>query len=297
MPRSSVVKLSRLLVGLGLLGSALFVAYAVGSARADGIPSPATLAFSGSLLTFGTPDNSTHQMSVALFNGTTQECATSTASVACVNGQFSIPLVPSTPSCVTAVQTYPNLQAQVTIDGTLMGMNPITAVPYSVMSGSAVNADTATNATGALTPSSVTATGAVLGGHTVDSWGVERTGYVSPSTTGVWNSIPGLSINFTLLRTANVQMQATGVHGPSATSATSVIDSSSTGFLRAMRPGERGFTSATRATPGTAPGPTTRWSIWRPARTTSMSTSTTRTPAASSAAKQGLRWRRTSPAI
>ena len=125
----------RVVAGTFVLGAVAVAAYHVGRAHGAGIPSPTTLVYSGSLLTFGVPDNSNHQMALALYNGSTQVCGTPVTTVGCVNGQFSLPLVPSTPSCVTAVETYANLSAQLTIDGTAMAMTALAAVPYAVEAG------------------------------------------------------------------------------------------------------------------------------------------------------------------
>lgn len=127
-------------IGLALTSGLALLAYQAGRARAYDIPTIDTLAFSGSLLTFGAPDNSSHQMSIALYvNGsTTAACgSTATSSITCVNGQFTIP-VPST--CIPIIHANPNLEVQVTVDNTPLGMAPISAVPY------AVEADTASNA-------------------------------------------------------------------------------------------------------------------------------------------------------
>ena len=118
--------------------AAIVVAYNVGRARANGIPTTTTVAFRGSLLTFGQPDNNTHSIGLTLYltDGTPTTCVVGPSSIQVANGQFALPL---TSNCVTIIHQNAGLDLQVTIDGTAMGMMPITAVPY------AVEADTASN--------------------------------------------------------------------------------------------------------------------------------------------------------
>lgn len=127
---------------LGVIVACALVFQEVRHARALGVPTLTTLAYSGSLLTFGVPDNSTHTMVLALFvagandGGLGSAACTTTASVTCVNGQFTIPL---SSGCTAVVQTYPNIEVEVTVDSTAMGLINISAVPYAIEAGTAAS--------------------------------------------------------------------------------------------------------------------------------------------------------------
>lgn len=141
----------------------LMLAYAVGRAHAYDIPLTNTLTYTGSLLTFGAPDNSSHQMMVALYvtgqTSTTAACQTATSSVTCVNGQFTIAL-PS--NCVTIIHDNPNVEAELTIDGIPMGLVALGAVPYAVEADTASNAAPGSNLATAFVPQSATTGAASL---------------------------------------------------------------------------------------------------------------------------------------
>ena len=112
--------------------------YEARHARALGVPTLTTLAYSGSLLSYGAADNSSHLMWVAFFVAGANDgglgsaaCQTSPATIPCVSGQFSIPVS----SCASVIQQNPNVQVELNIDGTAMGLTSVTAVPYALQAG------------------------------------------------------------------------------------------------------------------------------------------------------------------
>ena len=140
---------------LSLLAAMLtcaLVLYEVRHARALGIPTLTPLTYTGSLLTFGSPDNTVHTMTLALFvagandGGLGSAACTTTLSVTCVNGQFTIPL---SSTCLAVIQANPNVQSELTVDNIPMGLASITAVPYAVEAGTAASVS-ATSLTGIL---------------------------------------------------------------------------------------------------------------------------------------------------
>jgi len=118
---------------------AVGVGYHVRGARASGIPTTNTLAYTGTLLDGSTPDNGQHfiQLNLWLVGASAPACTTPASDKTQLsNGRFTIPL---DPSCVPVVHANPNVQVEVVIDGGSMGKTALSAVPY------AVEADTASN--------------------------------------------------------------------------------------------------------------------------------------------------------
>ena len=89
---------------------ALVVGYGIGHARASGVPTvgTGTLTYTGSLLTFGQPDNNLHQIAVALWpsGATSAACTTGTQSVQATNGEFSVPLPPACVGVRVPLETW-----------------------------------------------------------------------------------------------------------------------------------------------------------------------------------------------
>lgn len=118
---------------------AIAIGYQARGARASGIPTANTLAYTGTLLNGGQPDNGQHFIQLNLWvTGASSPACTTPASgkTQLSDGRFTIPL---DASCVPVVHQNPNVQVEVVIDGGSMGKTPLSAVPY------AVEADTASN--------------------------------------------------------------------------------------------------------------------------------------------------------
>jgi hypothetical protein len=119
--------------GLLLLLGGIVLGLGIGRARAFGVPQTSALTYSGSLLSFGQPDNSAHMMSAALYaNGsTTPACSIDSQSIVCMNGHFTLPLPDS---CADVIHQNPNVQIQVTVDSVALGLTSLGAVPYALES-------------------------------------------------------------------------------------------------------------------------------------------------------------------
>jgi microcystin-dependent protein len=121
----------------GLLAGAVMVGYSIGRARANGMPQSGALTYSGTLLNYGAPDNGVHAITLQLWAGSAVACTTTPENdTQLVNGHFSIPL---DEACVAVVHQNSNVQVEVVVDGTSMGLTSLSSVPY------AVEADTASN--------------------------------------------------------------------------------------------------------------------------------------------------------
>lgn len=118
---------------------AMAIGYHVRGAQASGIPTANTLAYTGTLLNAGQPDDGQHfiQLNLWVAGGSAPACTTpANGKTQLSNGRFTIPL---DPSCVPVVHQNPNVQVEAVIDGASMGKTALSAVPY------AVEADTASN--------------------------------------------------------------------------------------------------------------------------------------------------------
>jgi microcystin-dependent protein len=121
-----------------VLLATLVLGYRIGRVRAAGIPTGSALSYSGTLLTFGQPDNSSHAITLNLWVGNAIACQTvSPSMIQVLNGRFSVPL---DPSCVQVIHQNANVNIEVLIDGTSMGQTPLGAVPYAVEAATASNA-------------------------------------------------------------------------------------------------------------------------------------------------------------
>ena len=110
--------------------------YWLGSARADGIPTMETLAYSGELTDAGAAATGSFMIGVSLWSdassttATFRECDTVAASTTVTSGHFRRVL---DASCVQAVHDNPDLWAEVSVGGTaLMPRTHVSAVPYAV---------------------------------------------------------------------------------------------------------------------------------------------------------------------
>jgi hypothetical protein len=137
--RHLIAALSVLLAGTFALG------YWVSRARAAGIPAAQAFTYSGVLTdTAGTPLVGPKIVLVQFFDaatGGTTLCSIGPASVPLAAGAFQVPLPDP---CTAAVHANPNVWVDVAVDGASVGRSKLGAVPY------AVEADTASNAAGAL---------------------------------------------------------------------------------------------------------------------------------------------------
>lgn len=125
------------LAGVAALAAA--VGYHVGGARASGIPGMNTLAYAGTLLNNGQPENASHFILLKLWTNGGANVACSTipgGNTTVTNGRFTIPL---DPTCVPVIHQNPDVEVEVVVDGASMGKTSLAAVPY------AVEADTASN--------------------------------------------------------------------------------------------------------------------------------------------------------
>ncbi|MHB1843604.1 MAG: tail fiber protein [Deltaproteobacteria bacterium] len=148
---------------LGLL--ALAASYRLGRARAAGIPQTGTLAYTGTLLNNGAPVSGSHFVLLKVLGtadgGSSQVCLPTTQTVAVTNGRFTVPL---DASCTPAVHANPDLSIDVTVDGTDLGVSPLTAVPYAVEADTASNYAPASPIANLVPPGTVVAFAGVVGG-------------------------------------------------------------------------------------------------------------------------------------
>lgn len=140
----------------------LLLGYHIGQARAAGIPPSNTLSYTGTLLSYGQPDNGSHAITLNLWAGDSIACQTTSATtVQLVNGRFTLPL---DASCVPVVHANPSLNVEVVVDGTSMGQTPLGAVPYSVEADTASNAATGSTLAQLDPPGTVIAYAGTVGG-------------------------------------------------------------------------------------------------------------------------------------
>ena len=134
-PMRRMSRVARRFVLLAMIATCAMVLQEVRRAYATTGTTATPMAYSGTLLTFGAPDNGPHTIIVALFitgandGGFASAACSVTAPVTTVNGQFTIPL---STSCQTVIQQNPNVQAEVIVDSVSLGLTSVTAVPYAV---------------------------------------------------------------------------------------------------------------------------------------------------------------------
>lgn len=123
--------------GVVLVGVAVSAGYWLGHAEADGIPMTDTLAYSGTLLEGGVPEEDDRNIAVALYRsemGSTPECLRPSMMTAVTRGRFRVVLPPD---CVADVHANPDIWVQVEVDGTPLPRTHIGAVPYAIEAANA----------------------------------------------------------------------------------------------------------------------------------------------------------------
>jgi hypothetical protein len=139
--------------GIGAIGVAT-AAFVAGRAAADGIPAGAdAMIYSGVLENAqGEAFTGAHEIAIELWShatsttSTERRCEVPPATLQVEKGRFAINLGTG---CTDAVKAYPNLWAQIRVDGNALPRTKLGVVPYAVEAGHAVSANTATTAANA----------------------------------------------------------------------------------------------------------------------------------------------------
>jgi hypothetical protein len=131
--------------------SGLIAGYSIQRARAAGVPGTKPLMYSGVLTdASGNPLSGSKNIQIGLYDmataGTTL-CTVGPSSVALTNGGFQLALPDA---CTAPIHASPDVWLEVFVDGTSLGRNKLSAVPYALEADHAVSATTATAAGGAL---------------------------------------------------------------------------------------------------------------------------------------------------
>ena len=140
MKRTSISSL------LGAVGIVFLVgagAFWLGRARADGVPAPETLYYSGTLDDGASPANGMRTIQIGLWDGltgATRHCLTS-ANVMVTAGRFRFPL---DPACTMEIKANPDLYLEPIVGDVTLPRRKVGAVPY------AIEAARASEASGAL---------------------------------------------------------------------------------------------------------------------------------------------------
>lgn len=116
------------------------VAYRVGRARADGVPTVSPLYYGGMLDDGGTPVSGTRNLTVRVWDaatGGTAVCTTAAPGTTFSAGRFRVAL---DAACAGAVRANPNLWAEVQVDTTTFPRTKLGAVPYALEAGRAAGA-------------------------------------------------------------------------------------------------------------------------------------------------------------
>jgi hypothetical protein len=128
------------LVTLGLCSLVGVVAYRVGRARADGVPTASPLYYGGVLDDGGRPVEGMRNVTIRLWDmatGGTAACTTVAPNTPFSGGRFRIEL---DAACTGAVRANPNLWAEVLVDSTTFARTKLGAVPYALEAGRAAGA-------------------------------------------------------------------------------------------------------------------------------------------------------------
>lgn len=123
-----------------LCAVASLVAYQIGRARADGVPSASPLTYGGVLDDGGRPVEGVRSVSVRLWDaatGGTVACTTVAPTTTFTAGRFRVTL---DASCTAAVRANPNLWAEVIVDTATFPRSKVGAVPYALEAGRASGA-------------------------------------------------------------------------------------------------------------------------------------------------------------
>lgn len=116
------------------------VAYHIGRARADGVPTMSPLTYGGVLDDGGRPVEGVRSVSVRLWDaasGGTAACTTVAPTTIFSAGRFRVTL---DASCTAAVRANPNLWAEVIVDSSTFPRSKVGAVPYALEAGRAAGA-------------------------------------------------------------------------------------------------------------------------------------------------------------
>lgn len=116
------------------------VAYRVGRARADGVPTVSPLYYGGVLDDGGTPVSGMRNVTVRVWDaatGGTTVCTTAAPGTTFSAGRFRVAL---DAACAGAVRANPNLWAEVQVDSTTFPRSKLGAVPYALEAGRAAGA-------------------------------------------------------------------------------------------------------------------------------------------------------------
>lgn len=131
----------RMAVAVAMLCTvASIVAYQIGRARADGVPTAAPLTYGGYLDDGGRPVEGVRSVSVRLWDaaaGGTAACTTVAPTTTFSAGRFRVTL---DASCTAAVRANPNLWAEVIVDTATFPRSKVGAVPYALEAGRASGA-------------------------------------------------------------------------------------------------------------------------------------------------------------
>jgi hypothetical protein len=124
-------------LGGGVL-AAMICAYALGRARADGVPAIEPLAYGGTLLESGAPVTGTRNIGLTLWTdatstaGASLACTTTSSPVMVTAGRFRLAL---DATCVDAVHAHPDLWVELSVGGMALPREHIGAVPYALEAG------------------------------------------------------------------------------------------------------------------------------------------------------------------
>lgn len=186
------------LVTLGLCSLVGVVAYRVGRARADGVPTASPLYYGGVLDDGGRPVEGMRNVTIRLWDmasGGTAACTTVTPNTPFSAGRFRIEL---DAACTGAVRANPNLWAEVLVDSTTFARTKLGAVPYALEAGRAAGASGALEARITAVEALAQPRQVVIGG----SGGMVRfTG--SPGSMNSTVQVPGTTLTFTPRATGN----------------------------------------------------------------------------------------------
>lgn len=130
----------RLIVTSALLAIVGVVAYRVGKARADGVPSPTPLSYGGVLDDGGRPVEGMRSVTVRLWDaatGGTATCTTVSPTTPFSAGHFRVTL---DEACAVAARANANLWVEVIVDATTFPRSKLGAVPYALEAGRAAAA-------------------------------------------------------------------------------------------------------------------------------------------------------------
>jgi hypothetical protein len=134
------IRKTSMLAALGFSAVVSVVAYRVGRARADGVPTVSPLYYGGVLDDGGTPVEGMRNVTIRLWDAATAgtaACTTVAPGTAFAAGRFRVEL---DATCASAVRANPNLWAEVLVDSTTFARTKLGAVPYALEAGRAAGA-------------------------------------------------------------------------------------------------------------------------------------------------------------